>query len=334
MRASLLLFAALLLGAACAGAQEQFSRTVSTGPTGTVTVENLSGRVRVVGWNRNEIQVTGTLGSRVQRVDVRGSGNRTTIEVELPGNLRNQCNRGACDADLEIRVPARKDVEVETVSAGIAVTGVTGSVAAESTSGSVVVEGSPSRVEAGSTSGEVRVNATTAVVEAETTSGSIAIAGTVRESVTAESVSGSVTVQAGTPELSAETVSGSLAVHSVSRRASVSTVSGSAVVRGTGIQYLSFESVSGQLRFEGSPRSDAAFNIESHSGSVELRLPASVSAEFDVSTFSGDISNAFGPAATRTDRYAPGQELRFTAGRGGGMISVRTFSGSVRLIRQ
>ena len=333
MRASVLVLAALLLGASCARAQERFSRTVATAQTGTVVVENLAGRVRVTGWDRSEIQVTGTLGSRVEAVDIESSGGRTVIDVRLPRNAGN-CNRGACDADLEIRVPARKNVEIETTSASIGIAGVAGSVAAESTSGTVVVEGSPSRVEASSTSGDVRVNATTAVVEAETTSGAIAVAGTVRESVSAESVSGDVTVQAGTPELTAETVSGSLAVHSVSRRASVSTVSGNAVVRGTGIQYLSFESVSGQLRFEGAPRSDAAFNIESHSGSIELRLPANVSAEFDVSTFSGSIQNSFGPAATRTDRYAPGEALRFSAGRGGGVISVRTFSGSIRLVRQ
>ena len=70
MRASLLVFTALVLGASCAGAQEQFSRTVSTGATGTVTVENLAGRIRVTGWNRNEIQVTGTLGSRVEGVEI------------------------------------------------------------------------------------------------------------------------------------------------------------------------------------------------------------------------------------------------------------------------
>lgn len=332
MRASLLLLLAIALSAVGAGAQEQINRTVSTPATGDVEVENLAGSVRLTGWSRNEVQVTGTVGAGVERVAVESSGGRTEIRVEIREG-RNQCNRGACDADLEIRVPSRKNVTVETTSAGIIVAGVAGNVAAESTSGSVSVTGSPRRVVAESTSGEVRVNATTAAVRAGTTSGAIHVAGNVQQSVAVESVSGAVNVQAATPELAAETVSGTLTVASVGRRASVSTVSGNAVVRSSGIQHLAFESVSGGLRFEGAPQQGAAFNIESHSGDVELRLPADVSADFQVTTFSGDISNGFGQPARRTDRYGPGEELRFSTGRGG-VISVQTFSGDIRLIRR
>jgi hypothetical protein len=35
------------------------------------------------------------------------------------------------------------------------------------------------------------------------------------------------------------------------------------------------------------------------SGSVDLQLPADVAAEFEVSTFSGEIVNDFGPAVRR-----------------------------------
>jgi hypothetical protein len=99
------------------------------------------------------------------------------------------------------------------------------------------------------------------------------------------------------------------------------------------MQYLSFESVSGNLRFSGELLPGAAFKVESHSGDIDLAFPSGVSADFEVSSFSGGIVNGFGPSAQRTNRYTPGSELRFSTGKGG-IVSVRTFSGDIRLQRR
>jgi DUF4097 and DUF4098 domain-containing protein YvlB len=157
------------------------------------------------------------------------------------------------------------------------------------------------------------------------------VEGQARESVAAESVSGTVNVGASTPELVAKTVSGDLELEGVGRRVVASTVSGSATIHAGTIQYGSFESVSGTLEFEGDLQRDGAFNIQSHSGDVVLVLPADVGADFQVSTFSGDIESEFGGEARRVNQYGPGREFRFRAGAGGPLVSVKTFSGTVRL---
>ena len=73
------------------------------------------------------------------------------------------------------------------------------------------------------------------------------------------------------------------------------------------------------------------FNIESMSGSVTLLVPASVSADFDISTFSGSIDNDIGPSAERTSKFTPEKELSFSTGGGGATISIESFSGSIKI---
>jgi hypothetical protein len=319
----------VLATAAPAACQARVDRTVATPATGTVEVSNVAGELRIVAWDRDEVRVTGTLGEGTERLDVTSSGDRVRIEVVIPRNGRN-----VQGSDLEVRVPARKNVVARGVSAEVEIAGVTGTVEGRSTSGSVRIEGSPAAVRASSTSGEVEVDVNTSRVEANSTSGSVRVAGSARESIAAESVSGSVEVRAPAPELMAKTVSGEITITGATRRLSASTVSGEIAVSGARLQYGSFESVSGDLHFSGVLESDAAVNIESHSGDVTLELPGNVGARFQVLTFSGDIRNAFGAEAQRTSRYGPGEELRFTSGNGGAMVTAKTFSGDVRLERR
>jgi DUF4097 and DUF4098 domain-containing protein YvlB len=325
-----LLALAAVVCAAPVAAQQAIDQTIPTGRTGLVEIHNTAGSVRVQAWDRNQIQVQGRLGEGAERVEIGTSGDHTEIRVILPrrgGNVRG--------TTLVVRVPATKNVTVRTTSADVQIENVTGRVQGQSTSGDVTVSGNPSSVEGRSTSGDVRITVgNTTQVRGQSTSGDVTVRGTVRESVNVESVSGDVDVSGNTPEVRAKTVSGDLALRGVTGRVSVNTVSGDASVRESRIQFASMESVSGNIRYEGEFPRGGAFNLTSHSGDVELRLPGNVGAEFDVRSFSGRITNQLGPEAERTSRYGPGQELRFTAGAGGGMVSIKTFSGNVRIVRR
>lgn len=309
-------------------AQTPVERTVATSATGAVEVSNISGEIRVVGWDRAEVRVTGTLGRGTERLDVTSAGDRVRVEVVIPRGARN-----VEGSDIEVRVPARKNVTVRGVSADVQLDGVTGTVDAQSTSGDVTIGGSPASVRAISTSGSVGLDVSTSRVEAGSTSGDVTVQGNVRETISAHAVSGDVEVAAPSAEVMAKSVSGNVTLRGAARRLSASTVSGDMEVRGGRVQYGAFESVSGSLRFNGELEADAAINAQSHSGDVVLVLPGGVGARFEVVTFSGDISNAFGAEARRTSRYGPGEELRFTRGSGGALITVKTFSGNVELER-
>jgi DUF4097 and DUF4098 domain-containing protein YvlB len=252
---------------------------------GAVSIENMAGSVKVVGWDRAEVQVKGTVGDG-GALSFESSGKRTHIEIEADRNPM------AVKSDLEVFVPAGSSVEIEGFAATISVSGVTGSIKAETVNGSISHSGASRSVELQSVNGDIEV---------------AKAAGRVK----AEAVNGGVTVRDGSGDLEASTVNGRLHV-----------VGGS-------YERAEVESVSGAVRFEAGLASRGALSIETVSAPVELLLPASVSAEFSVSSFSGRITNELGPAAEKRGKWTPQTELRFTTGSGGARIRIETLSGAI-----
>ena len=200
-------------------------------------------------------------------------------------------------AHLVIKVPRGSSLEIECVSATIDVSGVTGRIEAASVSGDVTIEGPCRSVEAESISGEVNVNG-------------------VAEEVQLSSISGRIVAQGDVARVQAETVSGELDL------------------RYERFRELSVETVSGDAEITGDLDPDGTVRLDLHSGDLRLIVPAEVSAEFEISSFSGDIDNDFGFKAKRTSKYAPGQELEFSVGGGGARVRINTFSGDVHIRKQ
>ena len=258
----------------------------------SISVDNLSGSVRVEGWDRPEIRVAGSLGDDTEGLTIEGGESSWDIEVEIPEG--HWGGRRDVESRLEIWVPRGADVEVETVSASIRVADVDGRLDLESVSGAIDASGGGREV------------------ELETVSGAIDFTGS-DASVAAESVSGRVKLRGVAGEVEVSSVSGRVDVEgSVSRRAS-------------------FDSVSGELTLRLDPSPGASILIDAHSSNVNLSLPSAVSARFEVETFSGRIDNDFGPDGERTSRFAPGRALDHTTRDGSVRISIDTFSGNVFL---
>jgi DUF4097 and DUF4098 domain-containing protein YvlB len=253
-----------------------------------VEIENPAGSIRVVGWDRSEVMVTGQLGAGASGLDFSGSGSRIRVGVDTERNPHGVVS------SLEVRVPLRSRLQIESFAGSISVSDVSGTVKAETVNGSITVTGQAREI------------------QAETVNGSVEVSGASKDTHV-ESVNGSVTVRGASGELQASTVNGRLEV------------SGGTFSR------AHLETVSGSLSFEGALTSGATLEAETVSGSVELALPPSVAADFSVSTFSGSVDNAFGPAAMRVGRHTPEKELQFSTGGGGASVSVHTLSGSVTL---
>jgi len=293
MTKKLLLLLAIALATSAAWAGESVDVTKSASATPTVAIENLAGSVKINGWDRDEVKVSGVLGDDTDGLDFSGGNDSFDIEVEIPDSYGRR--HRDLDSELEIWLPSGSSLDVETVSASIRVSGVNGRLELESVSGEVTVDGAP-------TSADV-----------ETVSGKIELSGSETLAI-------------------AESVSGRIELSGVAGRVEAATVSGSIRVDASDIEQGEFEAVSGSVRFTGALSPGARLSAESHSGSVVLNLPADTSARFQVETFSGSINNGFGGGeAERTSRYAPGKRLDFTIGSGDAQVRVESFSGSVTL---
>lgn len=284
------LMAILATGAA---AQERtINETRAVDAKARISIENLAGLVDVTGWDRNEVQITGTLDEKATKLDISGGGHALTIEVQYPDQRNLNIDKGS---RLILKVPRGCELEVESVSAAITVADVAGKVSAESVSGNVTVRGAPSDLEI-------------------------------------ETVSGEIDVEVAGASMDLASVSGSILARGVSSDLEASTVSGEIEVIGSGpIAQLETESVSGSMKVVATPAASARWDLSAHAGNIDLTVPSGVNARFAIGTFSGNIRDAFGHEAARTNEYAPGSELTFTQGSGGAEIDIESFSGNVAI---
>ena len=219
---------AILLAVAPAWAQRTVDESRPLDSDGTVSISNLAGSVKVIGWSSAEVQIAGTLGKNVEDLAVEGDSTGLSIEVDVPRHADD------LESDLIVKVPATADIEIETVSATVEVEGVTGSVDLETVSGWV------------KTTGRMRE------LSIETVSGDITVA-EASPRTELSSVSGTIALQLATGRLDAETVSGSIRVDNGSLQSgSFETVSGSISYAGdiVGTGEFDFETMSGTISLE------------------------------------------------------------------------------------
>jgi DUF4097 and DUF4098 domain-containing protein YvlB len=317
--ASLAAAAAALLLAGEAGAQRQVNARHDAAPNGSVEIEINNGSVRVVGWGRNEVQVTGSVGREGDRLALDGTGRVTEVRIEG--------RRGhAGSATLEVRVPAGSSVEVTAVgNAPITVTGVNGAVETVSRNGVTHIQGSPRTVEVTSQNGGITLDGDTDRAILTSMSGPVRLNGTVRQRAEVNAMSGAVEISGNVGEVEINALNGAVRVANVTGgRVEITSVSGSVNVSGTRLRG-NVASVSGSVVVSGSV--GGALNVESHAGSVELRLPGGTGAQVDITSWSGGVDSDW-----RLQRE--GREWSGTLGRGGPNVSITTFSGSVKLTRR
>ena len=198
-----------------------------------------------------------------------------------------------------IRVPAGSSLSVNTISADITAQGVAGAQRLQSVSG------------------DIRTVAGSEDVECKSVSGDVSIDGSGKKGL-----------------VGITTVSGDVKALKVAGEVNASTVSGD-VLLGLGVTERSrVRSTSGDLVLAMRLAGDGRFDAETISGDVRLNLVGDVEAEYDISTFSGDILNCFGPTPVSSSEYTPGKELRFSEGKASARVRIKSLNGDINLCRK
>jgi len=276
--------------AACASGDKTFERQVPAEARGVVDISNVSGRIDVTGWDRPEVSVRAELGESVERVDVNSDHGRTTVKVVLPHHSERDG-----DAHLHVQVPKDSELTVSAVSADVTTAGVTGVQRLHTVSGDITAELAGSDLELKSVSGDVKLKGHGQPARLHMST-----------------VSGDVHLEHGAGDLEAGTVSGTLVVSLDSARS------------------VRARTTSGDVHFEGKLARGADFDATSVSGDLKVRASAEGGYAYEISTFSGDISNCFN-ATPSEHGHTPGHTLQGTRGDGAGHMRLKTMSGDVQL---
>lgn len=205
---------------------------------------------------------------------------------------------GGGATDLVVKVPRDSGLIINTVSAEQRIAGVRGMQRLQSVSGSIETEFGPGDI------------------EFKTVSGNVTARGDGKGLVRATTVSGDVEVQKAGPEVDLNSVSGDM------------TVTADRIERGR------IKTTNGDLEMTAALADSARLEAEAINGDLTFTLRGEINAEFDIETFNGDIENCFGPKPRRSREYGPGNELRFTEGKGGARVHIKTLNGGVTVCKR
>jgi len=298
---------------------------------GTVTLEGGSGDVTVdverhgadaaqLRVERGELRGRQTLrviypADRISAPDMSGS---TELNVRDDGTFgdgggrRVRIGRGsglAARADLLVRVPAGRTVEVHLAVGEVTVSNVEGDLRLDTHAAPVSTNATRGSLEIDVGSGGVEVTDAEGDVSIDTGSGSVRASGIRGDALEIDTGSGSVTAtDVAVEDLSIDTGSGSVEVSGAAATIGIDTGSGGV-----------------ELTLTSNPDD---VSIDTGSGSVTVTAPASYGAEVDLETSSGGIELDFPVTTNRIER----DHLQGVIGSGAGRLTVETGSGSIRIV--
>jgi hypothetical protein len=299
---------------------ERFSRKVKIGRDGRFSLGNIAGDISVSAGAGDEVSIEAVKRTRGDKSElarvqilVDDRAGRVDVRTEHEQNRTDRNGRGNhVSVDYTIVVPATASVDLHSVSGGIKVTGVHGSLRSETVSGDVTITDAP-RLEA-----------------AKTVSGEVSLTGiTTDGDLTASSVSGNVRARG----LKA-------------RGVDLGSVSGDISVTEATCERLGVKTVSGNVEYAGGIARGGRYEINGHSGTVRLLLSNPGGFELNANSFSGSIRSELpltigGDAPRRNDAGPRGRRdaanshaMRATFGDGSATVVVRTFSGDIIIAKR
>ena len=287
--------------------EEKFQKTESLAADGRVYLANISGDIKVLTWNKNEVFIDALKISKAAsvekakanaalvKIEVNRTNGRLEIRTKYPEG-RNVFKDSHVSVNYVLTVPAKAEVEVKNVS---------GDVKADKLGGRAKLE----------------------TVSGDVTAANMAGGGTF------VAVSGDIDLSDIQGDLKVKTVSGDVEITKLEGSVAAKTVSGEVKLKGLAAsKSVEVNVLSGDILFEGTLNPDGTYIFESHSGNVTLVLPENAAFDFTAKTFSGDISSDFKAIIEMKGKLKSSKhDIRGQVNGGGADVSCKTFSGEIRL---
>jgi DUF4097 and DUF4098 domain-containing protein YvlB len=144
-------------------------------------------------------------------------------------------------------------------------------------------------------------------------------------------------------DIAANTASGSLTARNVKARSlEFESVSGDMRFSDTQSDRVTLKTISGNIEYGGRLVRSGRYDMTSHSGNVRIAPIGNVAFDLEASTFSGDVRSDFpltlrggGIGTPFTDRGPRlNRTIRGSIGDGGALLSIRSFSGNVVIVKR
>ena len=285
--------------------EEKFEKTLALAKDGKVDISNISGDIVAMSWKQDQVKIEALKLSKADslekakenaakvKIEVTQEGNAVKIETKYPkGEKFGREESLNVSVSYKLWIPEKAAFKANNIS---------GDVTAEAIGGTAGLK---------AISGDVRLTKAGVGAECNSVSGDVTVA-EVTGNAFLKSVSGNIKATMIKGSVEAETVSGGVELLDVSDASSVRA-----------------KALSGEVVYRGRINRQGSYNFKSHSGSVELHLPADSAFDFEAESFSGGVETDF--EVKVVGKVSP-KEMSGTVNGGGATLKASSFSGDIKL---
>jgi DUF4097 and DUF4098 domain-containing protein YvlB len=300
-------------------AQQAVNQSLDADPTGVVRIEHVAGEANIIGWDSAQVKVEGELGEDTEEFIFKRDGDSIDIivEVKSKSGWGGWGNGDVADDNLTIYVPKASLVRYESVNARVSISDVLGGADLEVVNGGIVAKNLAGKVTLESVNGNITLNNMNGELEVESVNGSIDIEAVSGSEIQASAVNGNISIVSSVNELQAETVNGDIELTLQE------------------VKSIATETVNGSIEMAMRLAPSAEVTASSVGGNITLRLPADVSAKFEIESFAGgSIRNSLTDDKPQKAEYGPRRWLDMSTANPSASVEIDTVNGSIRLLKQ
>ncbi|GAA6150949.1 DUF4097 family beta strand repeat-containing protein [Pseudoteredinibacter isoporae] len=300
---------AVLSSAAIAG--QSIEKTLDAESDGRVYIDNMRGNITIIGWDKNQVKVSGELDDEAEGYEFERQGQRVVFEVDMPrGNYRNK-SRGS---ELTFHIPKNSKLFGEGVLVDFEISDIHGGSIVETVNGSIKAE---------SLSEEIRLETINGHVSTENLSGQIEI----------QSINGGIEDRNSSGTLEIKTVNGPISSHTDAPVIELESVNSVIELESKEVSDLRIQTANARANITIDkllPNADVS--IDSVSGRITLNLDADVSADFSLRNHAGGrIKNQLSDQEAVRPQYGPGRSLDMTLNNGSADVRITSVSARIEL---
>lgn len=297
-----------------AGEQVDLNRAASN--DNRITIENLRGKVAIIGWDQSQISIKGELDDSARELRYDRQGDDVHITVVMPESFNNSHNNSGQGSDLVIHLPRGSSVEFNGVSSDVSVRQLHRNTDIETVSGEIHARELKDSIRLSTVSGDITTVALSGKSELRT-------------------ISGEINDEGSSGEIRYNSVSGDIEAKSSSKEVRASVVSGDMVLQLAEVIDAEFKAVNGDLNLSMVLAPQARLKVSSVNGHAKLQFADVPDAHFKISSSAGGrIINRLTDEEPTRAKYGPSSKLRFTTGRGQASVKVTTINGRIELSQQ
>jgi DUF4097 and DUF4098 domain-containing protein YvlB len=315
---SFIFLSAAFAAASAAHAGDMIDETRPVNADAVISVELVNGFLKVVGWDRQEFHVSGELSDDAEgfELEERGTGLHFEEELDRRNCFRfDDCRDRDRDANLTIEIPRNGILRLEGTNIDVDISGLERNTEVELVNGEINAANLKGMMSLSTVNGDIHASALDGRVSLETVNGRIVD----------ENSTGSL--------IEYQTVNGDIESNTKGPRVRLENVNGEIELMLGNIDELEASTVGGDIEISATLNSLAEVDLSSVHGRIDLALPASTSASFEVRTsVGGRIDNDLSSdKPVRRDRFVNSSDLDFSLNGGASDVKISTVSGNIKL---